>query len=118
MSFFPLAQIGPLEQPAYKVYTVTKDNVEEGGGQTLHFGQNPYIVVDPNKPYKIDLDQMAQCKPLVVTLNGYHLDHVTNVQFTSASTPGASPATEASVKSPSVTAATSLHLYLPGAVEG
>src|SRR5208282_5898350 len=31
---FPLSQIGPLDKPAYKVYTVTKDSVEDGGGQT------------------------------------------------------------------------------------
>ena len=104
---FPLSEVGPLEKPTYKVYTVTKDGVEAGGEQKLHFGLTPVVQLDPKNPYEIDLAKLNQSKPSAdVTFSGYHLDHVTRIQFTSEATKDKSPAGDADVKNPTATSIT------------
>jgi len=73
---FPLAKLGSLNQPAYKVYMVTSTGVESFANQTLHFDLNPYVsdlspsTADPTKQSSMPF-----------TLKGFHLDKIAKVQL-------------------------------------
>jgi hypothetical protein len=102
---FPVAKLCPLTASAYKAYTVTKDGVEGGGDQTLHFDTTtPVLLADP-KPSEVDLAalQAPKAQPATIELQGCHLEQVTGIQLSGdlkspitakvAGTPTASTAT-------------------------
>jgi hypothetical protein len=103
---FPLSQIGPLDKTAYKVYSVTKNSVEDGGGQTLHFALSPFVQDDATKPAQIDLAKLDSTGSASVALSGYHLDKVIKIDFKSTALGATSPANEVSVSNPSATSLT------------
>ncbi|HEV8041945.1 MAG TPA: hypothetical protein VGP62_23910 [Bryobacteraceae bacterium] len=73
---FPLAQLGPLNKPAYKLYSVTKDGVEAVTNQTVHLDLNPFLtVIDPTQ---IAVDASPQ-PSLTINLSGFHLDKANEV---------------------------------------
>jgi hypothetical protein len=87
---FPLDTLGALPAKAYKVYTVTKDGVEGGGDQQLHFASGqPYLPADgkpdPNTVNLADLLGKSG-KPIPITLKGYHLDILQAVRFAKSAT--------------------------------
>jgi ASPM-SPD-2-Hydin domain-containing protein/HYDIN/CFA65/VesB family protein len=73
---FPLAKLGNLNKPAYKVYAVTTTGVETFANQTLHFSLNPFesdltpASADPNKQATIQF-----------TVKGFHLDKVGKIEL-------------------------------------
>ena len=100
---FAVDKMGALNASAYKVYTVTKDGVEGGGDQLLHFNSAPSLLAGPD-PAKVDLGnlQAKDAKPVQITLKGHHLDKLTGILLSAASvsinlpingTPAASAAT-------------------------
>jgi hypothetical protein len=83
---FPLAQIGPLERPDYKVYTVTQSGAEDDAKQTLHFDVNTPFFVDLTPKTVIDLSKPDA--KATIELTGYHLDKIgkeDKIQLTSGS---------------------------------
>ncbi len=73
---FPLAQIGPLQKPDYKVYAVAKDGTENDAKQTLHFDPNkPYFLPDP-LTVTLGAPQGNNVNKTPVQLTGYHLDKI------------------------------------------
>lgn len=90
---FPLAQIGPLDQPAYKVYPVTKDSVEGAAGPTLHFALTAFVYPAEQS---FDLSKLNGNGDVPIT--GFHLDHVTQLQFAKDSE--GPQATDVDVKTP------------------
>lgn len=78
----PLAQIGVLEKPAYKAYTVTKDGVEADTGQAVNLALAPFFSADPD-PKEIPLDKLSAkgAQAVTVKLTGFHLDKVTGVNL-------------------------------------
>jgi hypothetical protein len=84
-AFFSMDQIGPLGQKTYKVFTVTKDGIENGGSQVLHFNLEPLLSADPDA---VPLDKLTDAKSTVtVTLKGYHLDKVTKIKLSESESP-------------------------------
>ncbi len=109
---FALEQIGPLNQKAYKVFTVTKDGAENGGQVILHFDLQPILSSAPSgKDVPIPLDKLTAkgATNVSVTLNGYHLDKLESVHLGSSPTEvsaGDSISIDEAAKSDSATAAT------------
>jgi hypothetical protein len=79
---FPLDQIGPLNQKAYKVFGVTKDGAENGGTQILHFNLEPILSAAP-VPSEISLDKLTAkgAASVSVKLSGYHLDKLNDIHL-------------------------------------
>jgi len=81
---FPVDKLCELTANAYKVYTVTKDGVEGGGDQPLHFDSaTPLLFAGPD-PAIVDLDklQAKDAKPVQIALKGCHLDKASGVELT------------------------------------
>jgi hypothetical protein len=62
-----LDQVGPLNAKAYKVYTVTKDGVEDGGTQILHLDLQPFLSEKPDPP-EVDLAKLQAKDAQKVTI--------------------------------------------------
>jgi hypothetical protein len=86
---FPLETLGGLPAKSYKVYTVTKDGVEGGGDQQIHFANGqPYLPADSKPdPNTLNLADLLgkNGKPIPITLKGYHLDSLEAVRFAKSS---------------------------------
>ncbi len=87
---FQLDTLGGLSAKSYKVYTITKDGVEGGGDQQIHFASGqPYLPADgkpdPNTVNLADLLGKSG-KPIPITLKGYHLDILQAVRFAKSAT--------------------------------
>jgi hypothetical protein len=81
-ALLPLDQVGPLNAKAYKVYSVTKDGIEDGGNQILHLGLQPFLSEKPDPP-EVDLAKLPAtvAQKITVTLKGYHLDKLKEVHL-------------------------------------
>jgi hypothetical protein len=81
---FPVEKLCELTASAYKVYTVTKDGVEGGGDQLLHFDSTTPLLFAGPDPAIVDIDklQAKDAKPAQIALKGCHLDKVTGVELT------------------------------------
>jgi hypothetical protein len=76
---FPLAQIGPLQKPDYKVYAVAKDGTEDDAKQTLHLNVTTAYFVDVTEKATIALAAPktgTTAQLTTIHLTGYHLDKI------------------------------------------
>jgi hypothetical protein len=80
---FPVDKLCGLTASAYKVYTVTKDGVEGGGDQLLHFDTaTPLLFAGPD-PATVDLAKLQiSTTPIPIALKGCHLEKVSGVELT------------------------------------
>lgn len=84
---FPLDQIAVLNEKKYKVFTVTKDGVENDSSQIVLLSSSPILSsVSTDKDATVALDKlMVKSAPSVtVTLTGYHLDNLSSVHLGSS----------------------------------
>jgi hypothetical protein len=81
---FDIGKLGALNAKAYKAYTVTGDGVEADSGQLLHLDDAPYLTSAASNPSPIDLAklQAKDAAKVALTLKGYHLDKLTEVDLT------------------------------------
>ena len=68
----------PLQKTAYKIYTVTSNGIEDGGTQTIHLSQEPFLTDAPT-PASIS------SAPTTLSLKGCHLDQLQAIQLGDAS---------------------------------
>jgi hypothetical protein len=73
VSFQP-ASLLALESPAYDVYSVTTNGVEQKTGHTIHFDLSPVVVSVSPSPL-----EFSQPAPQTLTLNGFHLKSVKGI---------------------------------------
>lgn len=85
---FAADKLGALNASAYKVYTVTKDGVEGGGDQLLHFNNAKSTLQAGPDPAQVDLGklQAKDAKPVQITLKGYHLDKLKGIRLSKSTT--------------------------------
>src|SRR5258708_6826255 len=80
---FSVDKLCELSANAYKAYTVTKDGVEGGGDQLLHFDSTTPLLLGGPDPAQVDFGklQVKDAKPVQITLKGCHLDKLKGIQL-------------------------------------
>jgi hypothetical protein len=78
-----LDQLCPLNGKAYKVYTVTKDAIEDGGNQIVHLNVDPRLTAPPD-PATVDVAKLKGkgAQKVTITLTGCHLDKLKEIELT------------------------------------